>query len=122
MATPATGAFTGTPASISASDAPQTVAMELEPFDSVISETTRSVYANSSTDGSTASIARRRQPAVADLAALGADHHARLADTIRREVVVQHEAVLVGALERVDHRRVAQRAQRGDNEPGSRRG
>ena len=43
MATPATGAFSGTPASMSASDEPQTLAMELEPFDSVISETTRRV-------------------------------------------------------------------------------
>jgi hypothetical protein len=37
------GAFSGTPASISASEAPQTVAIEDEPFDSVISETTRIV-------------------------------------------------------------------------------
>ena len=36
-----TGAFTGTPASIRDSDVPQTEAMELDPFDSVISETTR---------------------------------------------------------------------------------
>ena len=41
MATPATGALTGTPASISARLVPQTEAIELEPFDSVISETTR---------------------------------------------------------------------------------
>ena len=38
---PATGALSGTPASISASEAPQTVAIEDEPFDSVISDTTR---------------------------------------------------------------------------------
>ena len=43
MAMPAVGAFIGTPASISARDVPQTVAIEDEPFDSVISETTRSV-------------------------------------------------------------------------------
>ena len=42
MATPATGALIGTPASISDSEAPQTLAMELEPLDSVISDTTRS--------------------------------------------------------------------------------
>jgi hypothetical protein len=35
--------FSGTPASIRASEVPQTVAIEDEPFDSVISETTRSV-------------------------------------------------------------------------------
>ena len=43
MAMPATGRFSGTPASISASDAPHTVAIEDEPLLSVISETTRSV-------------------------------------------------------------------------------
>ena len=41
MAMPATGAFTGTPASIIARLLPQTLAMELEPLDSVISDTTR---------------------------------------------------------------------------------
>ena len=40
IATPATGAFNGTPASINARLVPHTVAIELEPFDSVISETT----------------------------------------------------------------------------------
>ena len=43
MAMPATGAFSGTPASISASEEPHTVAIDDEPFDSVISETTRTV-------------------------------------------------------------------------------
>ena len=43
MAMPAVGRRSGTPASISASDVPHTVAMEDEPFDSVISETTRIV-------------------------------------------------------------------------------
>ena len=43
MAMPATGCFSGTPASISASEAPQTVAIEEEPLDSVISETRRMV-------------------------------------------------------------------------------
>src|SRR5229473_120486 len=41
MAIPAVGRFNGTPASISASEAPQTEAIDDEPFDSVISETTR---------------------------------------------------------------------------------
>jgi hypothetical protein len=41
MATPATGALIGTPASISARLVPQTDAIELEPFDSRISDTTR---------------------------------------------------------------------------------
>ena len=43
MAMPATGLFSGTAASISDSDAPHTVAIDDEPFDSVISETTRTV-------------------------------------------------------------------------------
>ncbi len=43
MAMPATGALIGTPASISASDAPHTEAIDEEPLDSRISETTRTV-------------------------------------------------------------------------------
>ena len=43
IAMPATWAFIGTPASISARLPPQTEAIDEEPFDSVISETTRSV-------------------------------------------------------------------------------
>ena len=43
IATPATGAFSGTPASIIASDPPQTDAIDDEPFDSRMSETTRTV-------------------------------------------------------------------------------
>ena len=43
MATPAQGAFIGTPASIRASEPPQTVAIDEEPLDSRISETTRRV-------------------------------------------------------------------------------
>jgi hypothetical protein len=43
MATPATGAFSGTPASIIDSEPPQTDAIEDEPLDSVISDTTRIV-------------------------------------------------------------------------------
>jgi hypothetical protein len=43
IATPATCAFIGTPASISARQPPHTEAIELEePLDSVISDTTRS--------------------------------------------------------------------------------
>ena len=43
IAMPATGRASGTPASISDSEAPQTEAIDDEPFDSVISETTRIV-------------------------------------------------------------------------------
>ena len=42
------GRLIGTPASISASDDPHTLAIELDPFDSVISETRRIVYGNAS--------------------------------------------------------------------------
>ena len=41
MAMPATCAFIGTPASINARLPPHTEAIELEPLDSVISDTTR---------------------------------------------------------------------------------
>ena len=45
---PATGLVIGTPAAIRPRVAPQTVAIELEPFDSRMSEMTRIVYGNSS--------------------------------------------------------------------------
>ena len=41
MAIPATGALMGTPASINDKLVPHTDAMELDPLDSVISDTTR---------------------------------------------------------------------------------
>ena len=43
MAMPATGAFIGTPASISDSDEAHTDAIEVEPFDDSTSDTSRSV-------------------------------------------------------------------------------
>jgi hypothetical protein len=43
MAMPATGRRSGTPASIKESEAPQTEAIDEEPLDSVISDTTRIV-------------------------------------------------------------------------------
>ena len=55
---PATGALIGTPASISASELPQTLAIDDEPFDSRISETTRMVYGNWVSSGRTAESAR----------------------------------------------------------------
>ena len=48
----------GTPASIKDKQPPQTDAMEEEPLDSVISDTTRMVYGNSSLLGNTATNAR----------------------------------------------------------------
>ncbi len=54
--------------------------------------------------------------AVADLAAAGRAHAAGLADRIGREVVVQHEGRLVGALQAVDHLLVLAGAERGDDQ------
>ena len=59
IATPATGALIGTPASISARVVPQTLAMELEPLDSRISDTTRITYGKVPMSGITASTPRR---------------------------------------------------------------
>ena len=55
---PATGRWIGTPACISERLDPQTEAMDDEPFDSRMSETTRIVYGNSSCDGHTGTSAR----------------------------------------------------------------
>src|SRR3569623_521598 len=56
---PLTGRLIGTPASIKLSEPPHTVAIDDDPFDSVMSEVTRIVYGNSSFDGSTACSARQ---------------------------------------------------------------
>jgi hypothetical protein len=59
FATPATADLIGTPASIIERLPPQTVAIEDDPFDSVMSETMRSEYGKSASLGSTGSSARR---------------------------------------------------------------
>ena len=51
IAIPAHAFRTGTPASISDSEPEQTLAMDEDPFDSRMSETTRIVYGNSSWGG-----------------------------------------------------------------------
>ena len=56
------------------------------------------------------------QLAVADLAASGRADAAGLADRERREVVVQQERLLVGALQRVDELLVLAGAERGDHQ------
>src|SRR5512143_1036764 len=58
IATPATGALMGTPASINASVEPQTEPMDVDPFDDKTSETTRIVYGKVSSEGITGSNAR----------------------------------------------------------------
>src|SRR5580658_4093399 len=52
IAIPPHGALSGTPASINASDPPHTLAIDEEPFDSRMSETTRMAYGNSASGGS----------------------------------------------------------------------
>src|ERR1041384_8527103 len=58
IATPATAALIGTPASISPSDPPHTDAIDELPLDSRMSDTTRIVYGKSSYTGTTASTLR----------------------------------------------------------------
>ncbi len=116
MAMPAVGRFSGTPASISASEEPQTVAIEDEPFE----------LGDLGDDADRVGELRRgrqhradRAPgelAVADLAPAGRAHAAGLADRIGGEVVVEQEALLVGAVERVDVLLVLAGAERRDHE------
>ncbi len=54
IAIPATGALSGTPASIRDNDAPHTEAIEDEPLDSVMSDTIRITYGKRSAAGRTA--------------------------------------------------------------------
>ena len=55
---PATGALIGTPASMSESVEAQTDAIDVEPFEESTSDTSRSVYGNSSSSGTTGTSAR----------------------------------------------------------------
>src|SRR5215467_7695896 len=59
IATPATEVFIGTPASISARLPPQIDAIELDPLDSVMSETILTMYGHLSSGGRIGSSARR---------------------------------------------------------------
>ena len=58
IATPATGAETGTPPAWSAIEEAQTEPIDDEPFDSSVSETIRSTYGKSSSPGIVAASAR----------------------------------------------------------------
>src|SRR3972149_1451145 len=109
MAMPPTALPTGTPASISASDPPQTVAIELDPFDSRMSEAMRMVEG----EASACRGRRARQRSVADLAASGPAHELARAHREGREVVMQRE-LLLGVLfgEHVEPLHVFLRAQR----------
>ena len=111
IATPATCLRIGTPASISASVDPQTDAIDELPFDSSISLMTRSVYGNSSSRRQHRHERALGQVAVTDLAAARAAHRARLADRVRREVVVVHVALVGDRHDPVEALFVADRAE-----------
>ena len=72
IAIPPTGFLILTPASISESVEPQTEAIEEEPFDSRMSDTTRIVYGNSSAGGIIGSECPLGERPVTDVAALRA--------------------------------------------------
>ena len=99
---PATGRRSGMPASIIASEVPQTVAIEDEPFE--LGDL------RDDADGVGEALAIRehgvnRPPgklAVTDLAPSRPHHAADLSHRIRREVVMQEEGLLVGPLQRID--------------------
>ena len=113
---PAVGRLSGTPASISASEDPHTVAIDEEPFElGDLRDHAQRV----------GELVVRRQDrmngapgelAVADLAAARPAHAAGLADREGREVVVQQEGLLVGPLQRVDPLLVLAGAERGDDQ------
>ena len=110
---PAVGRFRGTPASISASEAPQTDAIDDEPFE--LGDL------RDHADGVGELVMRRQhrmdrapgQLAVADFAPLGAADASGFADRVGREVVVQQELLLVGSRQRVDVLLVLAGAERG---------
>ncbi len=113
---PAAGRLIGTPASISASEEPHTVAIEDEPFE--LGDL------GDQTDGVGKFLRLRQQRmnrapgklAVAYFTPLGAAHAAGLADRIRREIIVQQEGFLVTALQGVDPLLVLAGAERGHHQ------
>ena len=99
---PAVGRFSGTPASISDSEAPQTEAIDDDPFE--LGDLRDDAHR-------VGEFVMRRQHrmdrapgelAVADFTPLGAAHASGLTNRIGREVVVKQELLLVGARQRVD--------------------
>ena len=116
MAMPATGRFSGTPASIRASAVPHTVAIEDEPFE------LGDLGDDAERVGEVVMGGEHRMDrppgklAVADLAPPGRTEPAGLADRIGREIVVQHEGFLVGPLQGVDELLVVAGAERRDRE------
>ncbi len=110
---PAVGRFNGTPASISASEAPQTEAIDDDPFElgdlgnhphRVGEFVVRRQHRMDRAPG---------QLAVTDFAPLGAAEASGFTDRVGREIVVQQELLLVGSCERVDVLLVLAGAERG---------
>ena len=113
---PAVGRFSGTPASIKASEEPHTVAIEDEPFElGDLGDQTDSV-------GELFFRGQHRMErppgelAVADLAPARRTHAAGFAHRIRREVIVQQERLLVRSLQSVDELFVFRRSERGHHQ------
>ena len=111
---PATGFLIFTPASISDSVEPHTEAIDEEPLDSRMSDTTRIVYGKSSCGRDHRQERPLGERAVADVAALGPAHEAGLPDRERREVVVVEVALGRLEPERVEALLLAARAERRD--------
>ncbi len=113
---PAVGRLMGTPASIKASDEPHTVAIEDEPFelgdlghdpDRIGKFRRRGKHRTNGAPG---------KLAMTDFAASRRAHAAGLADRIGREIVMQKEALLVGALQTIDVLLVLPGAKRRDDQ------
>ena len=113
---PATGRFSGTPASIIASEAPQTVAMEDEPFE------LRDLRHDADRVGENFALGQDRvdrppgELAVSDFAPTRGAHPADFADRVGREVVMQEEGLFVRPFQRIDILLVLARAQGGDHQ------
>ena len=116
IAMPATGALIGTPASIIAIEPPQTDAIDDEPLDSRMSDTMRIGVGELLFAGDDRRERALGQRAVADLAAAGTGEAAGLADRERREVVVQHEALVELAADVLDLLLVVGGAERAGDE------
>ena len=95
---------------------PQTLAIELEPFDSSDLGDDADHVREGLHVRHHGCDAAPGQSAMADLTALRRAHKARLANAIRREVVVKHERIAALAVERVDDLRVAAGAERRHDE------
>ncbi len=99
---PATARVSGTPASIRASEEPHTVAIDDEPFDSGDLGDDADGVGEGFLGGQHGMDGAPCKLAVADLAPPGAAHAPSFADRKRREIVMQHEVLFVGAFKAVD--------------------